>query len=224
MTGSIVDGDILGAEYYVDDGYIYLRIANENYEVELIPLKRGIAPGVIWLLVILILILAALFTVGGLILKKKLMVSESEPHVENTYAAVPHFRSESGAKEASAELTTLMAVDEEHANDLITDALAKSLISEEHDVVYTSGYKKCIVNLDTVSSVFNANDKIDINSMKEKGIISPEARYVKILGGGVLDKPLHISANSFSLSAAKMIALTGGSAKRVRTQRIRRNK
>jgi ribosomal protein L18E len=60
--------------------------------------------------------------------------------------------------------------------------------------------------------------------MKDRGLISPEARYVKVLGGGIIDKPLVVYANSFSLSAAKMIALTGGQAVKVRTQRYRRIK
>jgi ribosomal protein L15 len=123
-----------------------------------------------------------------------------------------------------AELTTLMAVDEGHANDLITDSLAKSLISEDKEIVYTHGYKKCIVNIDSLCSSFCADERIDINSMKKRGLISPEARYVKVLGGGVIDKPLTVLANSFSLSAAKMIALTGGKAIKVRTQRDRRAK
>ena len=60
--------------------------------------------------------------------------------------------------------------------------------------------------------------------MKKRGLISPEARYIKVLGGGVIDKPLTVLVNSFSLSAAKMIALTGGKAIKVRTQRDRRAK
>ena len=53
--------------------------------------------------------------------------------------------------------------------------------------------------------------------MKKAGVIPKDARWVKVLAGGVIDKPLVIAANSFSLSAAKMIALTGGKAVKKRT-------
>jgi ribosomal protein L15 len=53
--------------------------------------------------------------------------------------------------------------------------------------------------------------------MKDKGIIPSDAKYVKVLARGIIDKPINIIANSFSLSAVKMIALTGGSAKRAPT-------
>ena len=53
--------------------------------------------------------------------------------------------------------------------------------------------------------------------MKDKGIIPRDAKYVKVLARGIIDKPINIIANSFSLSAVKMIALTGGSARRAPT-------
>jgi ribosomal protein L18E len=49
--------------------------------------------------------------------------------------------------------------------------------------------------------------------------VPKDAKNVKVLAGGVIDKPLVIKANSFSLSAAKMIALTGGMAKKIRSVR-----
>jgi ribosomal protein L15 len=53
--------------------------------------------------------------------------------------------------------------------------------------------------------------------MKEKGLIPKDSFTVKVLARGVIDKPLTVLANSFSICAVKMIALTGGEAKRVRS-------
>ena len=58
---------------------------------------------------------------------------------------------------------------------------------------------------------------MDVNSLKAKQLISSETGYIKVLGGGKIDKPLLIYANDFSLSAVKMIALTGGKVIRVVT-------
>ena len=49
-------------------------------------------------------------------------------------------------------------------------------------------------------------------SLKEKGIVSPEVAYIKIISGGKIDKSLIVFANDFTLSAVKMIALSGGQA------------
>ena len=128
-------------------------------------------------------------------------------------------KAENGKKEFPLDppLETLLAVDESYANNLISDQVAKSLIAEDVTVVETDGKRRCILNLDTISESFSAGETVSINDFKRKGLIPSDARYVKILARGVIDKPITILANSFSLPAVKMIALTGGSAKRVRT-------
>ena len=222
IEGELAEGDILSGEFYKDGGYIHFRTDSPNYSIELIPLKRSTVGALLWLFLILAIILSALFVGARLYIKRNEAVSElaeneSRPEMRAPLPADTN-------SEIGAELTTIMAVDESHANDLITDSLARSLINEVGETVYTSGYKKCIVGLDALCSAFAPEDRIDINSMKKRGLISPEARYIKVLGGGVIDKPLTVLANSFSLSAAKMIALTGGKAIKVRTQRERRAK
>lgn len=222
IEGELAEGDILSGEFYKDGGYIHFRADSLNYSIEVIPLKRSTVGALLWLFLILAIILSALFVGAWFYIKRNEAVSElaeNESHPEMRAPLPTDTNSEIGA-----ELTTLMAVDESHANDLITDSLARSLINEVGETVYTSGYKKCIVGLDALCSAFTPEDRIDINSMKKRGLISPEARYIKVLGGGVIDKPLTVLANSFSLSAAKMIALTGGKAIKVRTQRDRRAK
>ena len=50
--------------------------------------------------------------------------------------------------------TALLSVDSERADSLISDSLARSLLTRESDPVLTDGRRKCIVNVDTLSENF----------------------------------------------------------------------
>lgn len=112
-------------------------------------------------------------------------------------------------------------IDVEHADDLITDSLAKNLVRKDGDVIYTDGSAKNIINVDTLSEHFCSGERIDINVLKYKSLIPYDTAYVKVLARGVIDKPLKVYANDFSLSAVKMIALTGGEAIKTATLKIK---
>ena len=103
-------------------------------------------------------------------------------------------------------------VNAEHADSLITDSLAKDLINRDGEIVYTDGKSKNIVNVDTLSENFNSGDRVDVNALKNKSLVPYDTAYIKVLARGEIDKPLSVFANDFSLSAVKMIALTGGKA------------
>ena len=104
-------------------------------------------------------------------------------------------------------------VDADRADMLITDSLAKTLIKKTDEVVYTEGNSRSIINVDTISDNFSSGDRVDLNSLKAKGLIPAKTRRVKILADGRLSTHgLEIEANSFSLQAIKMITLTGGTA------------
>ena len=118
----------------------------------------------------------------------------------------------------------LLSVDAERADTLISDSLAKTLISNDPEPVYTDGRRKRIVNVDTLSAHFAAGERIDVNILKARGLIPADTAYIKVLAGGVIDKPLTVLANDFSLAAVKMIALTGGEARRVITVRKKEGK
>ena len=120
--------------------------------------------------------------------------------------------------------TALLSVDAGHADTLISDSLAKTLITSEPEPIYTDGKRKRIVNVDILSSHFEAGDRIDVNVLKERGLVPADTAYIKILASGVIDKPLVVLANDFSLAAVKMIALTGGEARRVITIRKKEDK
>ena len=109
-------------------------------------------------------------------------------------------------------------VDAARADMLITDSLAKSLLKKDGEIIYTDGTEKRIVNVDTISNAFLAGERVDFNSLKEKGVVSADTAYIKVLARGRIDKPLNVYANEFSLSAIKMIALTGGQSVKIVTR------
>ena len=102
-----------------------------------------------------------------------------------------------------------------YANAAITDALARKLIKDEREVIYTDGKTKSVINVDTLSRNFIADDRVDVNILKKKSLIPYDTNYIKVLARGAIDKPLKVFANEFSLSAVKMILLSGGEAIRV---------
>lgn len=109
-------------------------------------------------------------------------------------------------------VTESLGVDVERADELISDSLAKNLVRKGGIAVYTDGCSKSIINVDTLSENFHPGDRIDVNALKKKSLIPYDTAYIKVLARGIIDKPLSVYANDFSLSAVKMIALTGGEA------------
>lgn len=69
------------------------------------------------------------------------------------------------------------------------------------------------MNIDTLSAHYEANETVTLESLKENKLIPLKAEYVKILARGILNKPLTVEANDFSIDAVKMIVLVGGKAK-----------
>ena len=76
----------------------------------------------------------------------------------------------------------------------------------------SKGEKKGIINIDTLSANFNPDDTVTPEILKEMKLIPKNVGSLKILARGVLDKPLNVEAQDFSLDAVKMIVLTGGKA------------
>lgn len=73
---------------------------------------------------------------------------------------------------------------------------------------------RALVNLDTLSANYEAGERVDIGSLREKGLVDRRATACKVLARGGLDKPLTVEAEEFSLAAERMIAQTGGRAVR----------
>ena len=70
--------------------------------------------------------------------------------------------------------------------------------------------KKGIINLDSLSKNFDAGAYVTIERLREKRLIANDVKIIKVLAKGSINKPLIVEADDFSLTAVKMIVLTGG--------------
>ena len=105
------------------------------------------------------------------------------------------------------------ALTDEQAAELMEHETRGVLDEEEVRTVSVSkGEKKGIINIDTLSANFNPDDTVTPEILKEMKLIPKNVGSLKILARGVLDKPLNVEAQDFSLDAVKMIVLTGGKA------------
>lgn len=97
-------------------------------------------------------------------------------------------------------------------NALIADDVAVSLVAVGDKHAHEG--KKGIINIDVLSAKFKANDTVTIETLKAKNLVDKNVGYVKVLARGVLDKPLKVELQDYSIEAIKMIILTGGKVKR----------
>ena len=111
---------------------------------------------------------------------------------------------------ADTELPEGLAIDAERAENMLTDQAARTLI-RKCPKKRVEGFRRAIVNVGALNDSYAAGEVVDIESLKEKGLIQRKAGFVKILAEGSISKPLTVYADAFSLSAVKMIALAGGS-------------
>lgn len=111
-------------------------------------------------------------------------------------------------------------IDEAHADELSDAEAMRVVVNKEIEEVVESQQKvvtanakvnKSIVNVDQINQVFEYDEYVTLEKMKEKGLVNKKTNYVKVLSRGVINKPMTIEANEFSLKAVKMIVLTGGS-------------
>jgi len=71
-----------------------------------------------------------------------------------------------------------------------------------------------VVNLSDLRC-FEAGSSVDLDVLKSKGMIPKNARLLKILGRGVLDRALKVKAHGFSAKAALAIKAAGGEAEEI---------
>ena len=149
---------------------------------------------------------------------------EQQEEQENTKKSAQKSVSESIPSEALSEplqdseaLLVLDTVTVEEANGLMSDSDAKASLKEmPYESVSYATYSMCgkkhEINIDVISSAFSAGETVSLDALKEKGLLPRNAKAVKILARGTLDKPLTVIAQDFSTAAIKMITLTGGHA------------
>lgn len=164
---------------------------------------------------------------------------EKEPLIARDLIQITATEVESGAKVDEEEIvnyihegariegTTLVEaipvladVTPEIASAMVDNTVAEAHIvhiaakAEEQVAVKSVGKsavgKQDIINIDVLDAAYDANDTVDIESMKAKGLIGKSVARVKVLARGHLSKPLTVIADDFSLDAVKMILLTGG--------------
>lgn len=68
------------------------------------------------------------------------------------------------------------------------------------------------INIDRLNA-FSDGETVDFETIKSKGLISPEGDMLKVLGDGELKKKLAVTAHRFTASARKKIEAAGGSVK-----------
>ncbi len=166
----------------------------------------------IWWLIILLLIILIIVTLILLFIfvwrkKEEEPTEEPEPEPEPTPEEVP---TPEEAPEAKTAPEILDSVDVETADTMMADTVAMAAL-ETVGGAKASGMKS-IINISKINDNFDANDTVDIETLKAKKMIPAKTERLKVLGDGHLDKPLTVVADSFSLQAIKMITLTGGKA------------
>ncbi len=244
VSGSVIADDSLGLVFVYQEGFVSCYSTNQNYEVdvikgEIIKRNRLSENGVFTLFVILISIFALILLLIALILRRrdilrylaimKYRISPISETVADNPEILPPAPSDVEQKtelpqsiekqpmDISAEIN--FPINAEKADGLISDALAKDLVRKGKITIETEGSKKRIINVDTLNNNFSEGAEVDVNKLKENKLIPYDTAYIKILARGIIDKPLKVYANDFSLAAVKMIALTGGEAIKVVTVR-----
>jgi predicted transcriptional regulator len=98
-------------------------------------------------------------------------------------------------------------------NTLLPDVVAKAMVQNES--TGKKYYHKDIINVDTLSANFESGATVNLESLKQKGLIANNVDAVKVLARGTLTKKLTVELQDFSIEAVKMILLTGGEARKV---------
>lgn len=69
-----------------------------------------------------------------------------------------------------------------------------------------------VVNLGDINNKFEVGSVIDVEALKQAGLVKKEYEGVKILSNGELTKAVTIKAQKFSKAATEKIAAVGGTA------------
>lgn len=229
--GRVFGDDYIPLNFYIEDGRVLATSGNKNYTLSvesgrLIRLPYPTLRGA--LLMGLCLMLICLVLLGFFMIYKKRKTigaaigiircrihhrhfKVADPVDTPRVSDMPKASDNAGQTIYDGDKISI-SIDEPHADMLITDSQAKGLIKKEGDVVYTDGTGRATISVGELSDAFEAGDRVDINSLKDKGLVPKDAGQIKVVGGGRIDKSLTVYANDFTLSAVKMIALSGGQA------------
>ena len=74
---------------------------------------------------------------------------------------------------------------------------------------------KVELDLDVISAKFKEGDVVNLQALKQRGLVDENTDYIKILTKGSLIKPLTIEANEFSNAARDIVELSGGEIRKI---------
>ncbi len=102
-------------------------------------------------------------------------------------------------------------------NELLRDEVAVTMIRDSEEI--SDRRKIGIVNIDMLSRYFEDGETVTLEEIKNR-VPKTEKNLtgIKVLARGALDKKLTVIADNFSIEAAKMILLTGGTAVRKKSR------
>ncbi len=110
-------------------------------------------------------------------------------------------------EEEPEEFEIVASVSADNVDDMMTDTVAQHLIET---AVGAGEGKMGIINVGQLSEAFAPGETVSLAALKAKGMVDENVGRLKILASGVLDRPLVVKADAFSVQAIKMITLTGG--------------
>ena len=214
----IENGDSVNLYQYEYDGYIYSNLDNPNYCLEFSPqIAKKDDTSELTRIFLYIIISAGCLLVGFIIflffISKRLCVSSVKitPKCEDAFLSC-------GATDNVEK--NFFAIDSVRADELLSDRLAKTMTQSSSERIITAGDEKCEITVGEISDAFEDGDRVDVNSLKEKGLISDNVSYIKVTEGGSICKSLSVYANGFDIGAVKMIVLSGGEAIRIKNRKI----
>ena len=95
----------------------------------------------------------------------------------------------------------------EEVDEYVTDEDVDTEIS------YKNGKKsgeQAIINIGVINDYFDEEDEVTLEKLIEKHLVQKNAKQLKVLAHGILDKGLNVVADDFSKKAIKMIIYMGG--------------
>ena len=233
IDGALFEGDDLLLKINYGDDEVNAESGNPNYILTVIPgsiiRHKGLSESGAFIFFTVLFIILLLIFVIIVILKRRKSISAYVSMIKCRLSPIHPDGSERNAvserdEKDEEDVITGLGVAASHANDLISDSLARDLLRRDDVIIETGGSKKRIINVDTLSNSFSEGEIVDVNKLKEMSLVPYDTAYIKVLARGMIDKPLKVYANDFSLVAVKMIALSGGEAIRVITVKKRENK
>ncbi len=162
--------------------------------------------------VIIFMIVSTLFALGSLAYVVVDVILEvmqrKEPEEEPKEEAVEAVAEPVVVPEPVEEMPEIVEhIDAKEADEMISDELAMKTVRYESPAGHG---KQGIINIGAIDAFFEADETVTISALKAKGLIPKSVGRMKVLANGMLNKPLTVKAESFSIQAIKMIELTGG--------------